>query len=69
MTNLKIYVPASSYDEYINAQNWSYYEDYIVALPTFVEDGSLNDGDNWMPSGVPASNEDVFINVSGTRFL
>lgn len=64
--NLKIYVPASSYDEYINAQNWSYYKNYIVALPTFVEDGSLNDGDNWIPSGVPSSNVDVFINAEAT---
>ena len=65
-TNFKIYVPACSYDEYVNADNWNYYEDYIVALPTFVEDGSLNDGDNWMPSGVPSSNEDVFINAKAT---
>ena len=65
-TNLKIYVPACSYDEYVSADNWSYYKNYIEALPTFVEDGSINDGDNWLPNGVPASNIDVFINAKAT---
>ena len=64
--NLKIYVPACSYDEYVSADNWYDYRDYIEALPTFVEDGSLNNGDNWVPNGVPASNTDVFINAKAT---
>ena len=64
--NLKIYVPACSYDEYVSADNWYDYRDYIEALPTFVEDGSLNNGDNWVPNGVPASNIDVFINAKAT---
>lgn len=65
--NLKIYVPACSYDEYITTENWSYYKDHIVALPTFVRDGSLNDGNNWYPIGVPSGDDVVvFINANGT---
>ena len=63
-SNLKIYVPSVAIDSYY--EYWYQYKNYIVALPTFVEDGSLNDGDNWMPSGVPSSNEDVFINAKAT---
>ena len=62
--NLKIYVPYVALESYY--ENWYQYEDYIVALPTFVEDGSINYGDNWLPNGVPASNTDVFINAKAT---
>lgn len=64
--NLKIYVPATAYDDYISADYWYYYEDHIVALPTFIEDGSINDASNWMPSGVPASSVEVFIDAEAT---
>lgn len=70
--NLTIYVPASSLDEYESAEYWEDYETYdekdrIVGMPTFVRDGSLNDGNNWYPIGVPSGDDVVvFINANGT---
>ena len=64
--NLKIYVPATSTIDYINAEDWSSYKDRIVGAPTFVTDGYWNDASNWSPEGVPSNEENVYINAAAT---
>lgn len=62
----EIYVPATLYNDYISADNWYYYEDYIVALPTFTNDdgdGKWINENNWHSSTLPEPGEDVFINA------
>lgn len=62
--NLKIYVPATVYEDYLS--EWSQYEDYIVALPTFTNDdgdGKWINENNWHSSTLPEPGEDVFINA------
>ena len=64
--NLRIYVPATSTIDYINAEDWSSYNDRIVGAPTFVTDGYWNEASNWRPEGVPSNEENVYINAAAT---
>ena len=64
--NLKIYVPATSTGDYLNAEGWSSYKDKIVGAPTFVTDGYWNEASNWSPEGVPSNEENVYINAAAT---
>ena len=57
--NLKIYVPATSTEDYKKAASWSNYYNRIVGVPTFITDGNWTDPNNWSPEGVPASDESV----------
>lgn len=64
--NLKIYVPATSTGDYLNAEGWSSYKDKIVGAPTFVTDGYWNEASNWSPERVPSNEENVYINAAAT---
>ena len=64
--NLRIYVPATSTIDYINAEDWSSYNDRIVGAPTFVTDGYWSEASNWSPEGVPSNEENVYINAAAT---
>lgn len=64
--NLRIYVPATSTGDYLNAEGWSSYKDRIVGAPTFVTDGYWNEASNWSPEGVPSNEENVYINAAAT---
>lgn len=64
--NLKIYVPATSTGDYLNAEGWSSYEKIIVGAPTFVTDGYWNEASNWRPEGVPSNEKNVYINAAAT---
>ncbi len=65
----KICVPANLYEDYISEDsknNWRYYKEYIVALPTFINNGEWTEADNWYSSTLPSSNDDVFIYAEAT---
>ena len=64
--NLRIYVPATSTEDYLYAEGWSSYTDRIVGAPTFVTDGYWNEASNWRPEGVPSNEENVYINAAAT---
>lgn len=62
--DLKIYVPAIVYDDYLS--EWSQYENHIFALPTFTNDdgdGKWINENNWHSSTLPEPGENVFINA------
>lgn len=64
--DLRIYVPATSTGDYLNAEGWSSYEKIIVGAPTFVTDGYWNEASNWSPEVVPSNEENVYINAAAT---